>query len=434
MDLKDYKKVAEKKNKKKHQWGWFQNPNAGNVDYNNKFFNNTFNSNSGEGVSEEFYSKMEEDMNDVVELNYDDLDVEVEYGETDWTTGEKVKSHSDIVSYTLELEKPEVIVELQELFAEEHPELPDAQVDAFVEENFDELFEENYQYLLDKHRDQAIEQATEKYAINFDPSDLFDECIHIPESLNRIDCETCNKFDLYNLYESQNLSPSKKHQLAKMLNNNASDKELYEFLTEDTYSDEDDDDLYMSIRNRYYAEEPTDNARFTEISRKSVYDADGFTTDYVWYKDNFTGNHVMVFGDSDIYYPEDEQFDAVFETETEAKEWFDNYNGFDDDDDIGLLDDFLDEGYTEGYVKNLVQEVEDNGGIDSWVSNVRDKLDALQAEITYLKKEAPKYTGNRGGSQESKEDIDSAIKGVQKQYDDLEKIYQQVVSLYHINA
>ena len=32
-DLRDWKKESERKNRNKHQWGWFQHPNAGNVEY-----------------------------------------------------------------------------------------------------------------------------------------------------------------------------------------------------------------------------------------------------------------------------------------------------------------------------------------------------------------------------------------------------------------
>jgi hypothetical protein len=58
---------------------------------------------------------------------------------------------------------------------------------------------------------------------------------------------------------------------------------------------------------------------------------DGFLTDYTMYQNMNTGEYVFVFGDKDIYRPEDGNFDWECETEEEAKEWFDNYVGFDDD-------------------------------------------------------------------------------------------------------
>ena len=67
------------------------------------------------------------------------------------------------------------------------------------------------------------------------------------------------------------------------------------------------------------------------IDTKQVYDADGFLTDYSWYEDS-DGTHVMVFGDSDIYTPDDIYFDLTFDSEEAAREWFDNYKGIMDED------------------------------------------------------------------------------------------------------
>ena len=81
-------------------------------------------------------------------------------------------------------------------------------------------------------------------------------------------------------------------------------------------------------------EEPEDNEISHDwklIDTKQVYDADGFLTDYSWYE-NSDGTHVMVFGDSDIYTPDDEYFDMTFDSEEAAREWFDNYKGIMDED------------------------------------------------------------------------------------------------------
>lgn len=68
------------------------------------------------------------------------------------------------------------------------------------------------------------------------------------------------------------------------------------------------------------------------VDRKNVEDSDGFLTQYSWYKTS-DGNNVFVFGDPDIYVPEDEDFDWETEDGYAAREWFDNYEGFADDDD-----------------------------------------------------------------------------------------------------
>jgi hypothetical protein len=94
--------------------------------------------------------------------------------------------------------------------------------------------------------------------------------------------------------------------------------------------DDDTDDL------TYYHEDEEfrrmlDEEPYIEIASKQVPDSDGFLTDYTMYKNINTGEYVFVFGDKDIYRPEDGYFDWECETEEEAKEWFDNYVGFDDD-------------------------------------------------------------------------------------------------------
>lgn len=73
------------------------------------------------------------------------------------------------------------------------------------------------------------------------------------------------------------------------------------------------------------------SGRYTLLDRKSVADSDGFYTDYSLYKDEVENIYVCVFGDSDIYRPEDENFDTEFEYEDEAYDWFDNYKGFDEE-------------------------------------------------------------------------------------------------------
>lgn len=90
----------------------------------------------------------------------------------------------------------------------------------------------------------------------------------------------------------------------------------------DIYNDEDED---------VYDDEGL--VGFAEIASKSVTDSDGFLTDYTMYRDTSTGEYVFVFGDKDVYGPQDGNFDWSCETEEETWEWFNSYRGFDDDDD-----------------------------------------------------------------------------------------------------
>ena len=80
--------------------------------------------------------------------------------------------------------------------------------------------------------------------------------------------------------------------------------------------------------------EDNDAEEWEEVASKAVEDSDGFMTDYVWYTNG--DKHVFIFGDSDIYRPEDGYFDwevdivegKEAEAYKEAQDWFNSYNGF----------------------------------------------------------------------------------------------------------
>lgn len=67
---------------------------------------------------------------------------------------------------------------------------------------------------------------------------------------------------------------------------------------------------------------------WTEVDSKYIEDSDGFTTEYTMYV-NEDGVYRFVFGDKDLYKPE-EDWDWEEENEEAAKEWFDNYKGFEE--------------------------------------------------------------------------------------------------------
>ena len=69
------------------------------------------------------------------------------------------------------------------------------------------------------------------------------------------------------------------------------------------------------------------------LATKDVVDYDGFITNYSMYRRLSDGMYVCVFGDRDLYSPEDGEFDYATENEQEAWDWFDSYTGFEDEDD-----------------------------------------------------------------------------------------------------
>lgn len=110
-----------------------------------------------------------------------------------------------------------------------------------------------------------------------------------------------------------------------------------EDITKSVFEDLDDEDPEIEIEDNFDSESyinskmselDTDEERYTLIKSKSVEDADGFYTDYTMYKDNVTGNFVFIFGDNEVYTPENESPDYVAKTAKEAYDWFDNYEGF----------------------------------------------------------------------------------------------------------
>lgn len=74
--------------------------------------------------------------------------------------------------------------------------------------------------------------------------------------------------------------------------------------------------------------------RYEFIDQKSVQDSDGFYTDYTLYYDKETDNWFCMFGDDELYEPDPAYADMEFEgNEEAAREWFDSYTGFAEEED-----------------------------------------------------------------------------------------------------
>ena len=67
------------------------------------------------------------------------------------------------------------------------------------------------------------------------------------------------------------------------------------------------------------------------VDSKNVVDSDGFITDYTLWHDDVNGAWCCVFGDAEVYTPFNSFPDAQFESEWEAREWFEDYTGFAED-------------------------------------------------------------------------------------------------------
>ena len=123
-------------------------------------------------------------------------------------------------------------------------------------------------------------------------------------------------------------------------------------------------DLFKHITNNL---KEAEEEQFEEIDHKYVQDSDGFTTDYTMYKDLVNNKYVFVFGDKDVYRPEDGYYDWEEENEKAAREWFNSYNGFEDMDESVKIkessydkeDGKTDEQVYEEYVANEKANADD---------------------------------------------------------------------------
>lgn len=163
--------------------------------------------------------------------------------------------------------------------------------------------------------------------------------------------------------------------------------------------------------------EDYDEDRYEKIKSKSVYDYDGFTTDYTLYFDHEDNNYFTVFGDNDLYGPEDEHDWDFGPNEDEALEWFEDYEGIyvneDDVDDafisdIDLTDDYvgagqwresLNESSNEKDIKVVMKaaaDVSSTADLDKVISslnNIDRKLFLHYSEIARNGKQSPAAIG-----------------------------------------
>ena len=124
---------------------------------------------------------------------------------------------------------------------------------------------------------------------------------------------------------------------------------------------------------------------YTLVDRKYVNDSDGFRTEYSWYMD-FDGNSVFILGDSDFYTPEDGYFDHEEEDPEVAQEWFDSYNGFEDEEEISEDDLFERLIETAGLdTSTLVRKINEDG-VDSIEMDINGRI------YSFVMKEESPYT------------------------------------------
>lgn len=99
------------------------------------------------------------------------------------------------------------------------------------------------------------------------------------------------------------------------------------------------DKIHDSLTESYDYKD-NDSEQWELVKKKEVMDSDGFMTEYSWYTNG--DKHIFMFGDSDIYEPDEDYADWEAETEEEASNWFETYKGFSEDEDEFDFDEELD--------------------------------------------------------------------------------------------
>ena len=192
---------------------------------------------------------------------------------------------------------------------------------------------------LNDFAEEVLNHINETFKTPFDVSSCYIDngilelCVTNDEYGDYIHSE---KIDMRKIKEPWHLKRAYAFEFASQLINDItqSNDGLIESVSSSSHEFDDDvDDL------SYYYDDETfkdnlENSPYTEIASKSVTDSDGFITDYTMYMNINTGEYVFVFGDKDVYSPEDGYFDWECDTKEEAEEWFNSYNGFADEDEF----------------------------------------------------------------------------------------------------
>ncbi len=68
-----------------------------------------------------------------------------------------------------------------------------------------------------------------------------------------------------------------------------------------------------------------------ELDSKKILDFDGYPTDYTLYENEYGTSWLTMFGDKNLYYPDEEDADELFDSRKEAYRFFRNFELTDED-------------------------------------------------------------------------------------------------------
>lgn len=116
------------------------------------------------------------------------------------------------------------------------------------------------------------------------------------------------------------------------------------------------------------------DSEWRELETKQITDSDGFLTDYTLYTNGVT--YICMYGDKDVYSPDIDEADYESDSEDEAYEWFNDYDGFDEDhvnEGVSMVNKVSESKLTEGYYDISVDNIKDV------ISRLEDLVDGLEA-------------------------------------------------------
>ena len=369
-----------------------------------------------------------------LDLEYTDLPIIVHEGGSsmgrfdadygNWLPDDGVEKEIE-VDFTYTITKNEALEVIQDILlkdpSEEIKEMTEDEFDKYLEDSFDELFDKYEEQVKDYFKEAAIEKAQEDdYLFESAPTkDYFDRKYEEVEDV-----------ELKDFWDDVKEEPEIEE-----------DYDLIDTNLEMEGLDANDPEVRVTDYDWDEEDPEAASAEWEEVASKSVFDSDGFLTDYVWYTNG--DKHVFVFGDSDRYRPEDGDFDWEIdivkgkeaEGYKEAQDWFNSYKGFEDEDldlefadfddpnseDITFDDDTdqdpqVDENKSlnESVMGDLDLEVKELGGSDALIEKIEKHIAALQSELSFLSDIAPREIG-AGGNFDSQTEVDEAIKATEEQ-------------------
>lgn len=307
------------------------------------------------------------------EIYYNSIPVEASYTRSHGNPygDEDIVDIDDTIEFVYKADSNSVAQVLSDILDEEIPdtygELDDKERFEFLKDNWEELVDRYHEKLKEYFYTDAQEAAIDYY---------LDRCIDESMESNRMDIKGQIKY------------------FQKLLKQ---DREDLEFAKDNNF----DDIVQASIERRIKADEDALN----QLYRGSSYDEQSLNEDTV----KRDGKWMNVGKDGKV---DSGTFRTKKAADAQRKAMFANgYKG---------------EGLNEGKVRDLMIEVEDAGGIETWMIETEDRYAELIHELRYLKHQAPKEIGS-GGSFDSQSEIDEVVKEIELELADLENKYRIVV-------